>query len=431
MDKHKLTLCMIVKDETHVLKECFDSLVPYIDYYSICDTGSTDGTQEFIKNYFDEKGIPGVVHDREWKNFGHNRTEAIKLCDDITDYIIMIDADDYIVGKMALPEKMDLSAYGLRIKRGEFTWWRNQIFKAGDNWEYVGVLHEYADAPKLREESPEKFTVGKIEGEYYIEARTVGARNLNEDGTPIDPIEKYTKDAETLEKALEDDPTNVRYMFYLAQSYFDSQQWEKSEAAYAKRAEAGGWIEEVFYSIYRVSICKMMQQKPWPECQDVFLQAWNVKPDRAEPLYQLARIHRINGNPRLGYLFAKMGCGVKFPEQDILFLAHDIYQWMIVDEFAATAFYVNDFENGYAASIDLIKKCESGMIPEEHHKRIRDNAQQYRIKLEEMEKIGKDLLKEQQVRDMEEKAVVKKKKELDIKNKQKNKVRKRRKKVSR
>ena len=429
---HKLTLCMIVKDETHVLKECFDSVYKYIDYYSICDTGSTDGTQEFIKNYFEEKGIPGVVHEKEWKNFGHNRTEAIKLCDDITEYIIMIDADDYVVGEMQIPENMEHSAYGLRIKRGEFTWWRNQIFKAGDDWEYIGVLHEYADAPKLRERSPEKFTTGKIEGDYFVEARTVGARNVDEDGNPIDPIKKYSKDAETLEEALKEDPENARYKFYLAQSYFDSQQWEKSEKAYAARAESGGWIEEVFYSVYRVAIAKMMQQKPWPECQDVFLQAWNIKPDRAEPLYQLARIHRINGNPRLGYLFAKMACGISFPEHDILFLAHDIYQWMIIDEFAATAFYVHDYENGYHACIDLIKKCESGIIPEEHHKRIRDNAQQYRLKLEEMEKQGLEIVKAQQAEEMEKKAAAKKKKDLDLKNKEKNKKRKqKRKKVAR
>ena len=39
-----ITLCMIVKDETHIIKECLESMLPYIDRYDITDTGSTDGT---------------------------------------------------------------------------------------------------------------------------------------------------------------------------------------------------------------------------------------------------------------------------------------------------------------------------------------------------------------------------------------------------
>lgn len=70
-----LCLSMIVKNETHIIKECFDSIYDQIDYWIIVDTGSTDGTQELIKNYFAEKGIPGELIERPWVSFGHNRTE--------------------------------------------------------------------------------------------------------------------------------------------------------------------------------------------------------------------------------------------------------------------------------------------------------------------------------------------------------------------
>ena len=48
----KLCLSMIVKNETHIIKECLDSIYKYVDYWVIVDTGSTDGTQELIKNFF-------------------------------------------------------------------------------------------------------------------------------------------------------------------------------------------------------------------------------------------------------------------------------------------------------------------------------------------------------------------------------------------
>ena len=73
-----ICLTMIVKNESKVIKRCFDSVKDYIDYWSICDTGSTDGTQDFIKNYFKEANIPGELHQHKWQNFGHNRTLAVQ-----------------------------------------------------------------------------------------------------------------------------------------------------------------------------------------------------------------------------------------------------------------------------------------------------------------------------------------------------------------
>ena len=379
---HNLTLAMIVKNEnTEHYKQCLESVAPLIDYYVICDNGSTDGTQQMVKDFFDSKGIDGEVHDVKWVNFGHNRSEAIKMCEGKTKYILMVDADDFIVGKPEIDiEKMEgegVDGYGLRIKRGDFTWWRNQIFKADSDWCYVGVLHEYAHCKK---ESP-KF--GRIEGNYHIVARTLGARNKNDDGSDIGAVEKYSRDAEILESALNNpedpayEPDNTRYRFYLAQSYFDSQQWEKAEEAYQERASLGGWKEEVYYSIFRVGICKMIQNKPWPEVQDTFLQAWNFKPDRAEPLHQLARIHRMNGNPHLGYLFSKIAADIKYPSGDILFISDDIYEWSVLDEFASTAYYVNDFENGLKACKILLDKAKKGTVPEEHIGRINQNLKFY------------------------------------------------------
>ena len=381
---HKLSLALIVKNENVAhFRECLESVAPFIDYYCICDNGSTDGTQEFIKEFFDEKGIEGEVHNVEWVNFGHNRTECLEKLHSKTEYIVMIDADDRIVGKPDLSienlRKEGCDGYGLRISRGDFIWWRNQVFKGDSKWKYVGVVHEYAACD---EEDP-KF--GRIGGNYHLDARTLGTeRNRNEDGSEIDLKKKYSKDADMLLSVLTDpddpsyDPGNARYQFYLAQSYFDSQQWEKAEEAYKKRSEMGGWPEEVFYSIYRVGIAMLLQNKPWSEAQDTFLQAWNYKPDRAEPLYQLAKIHRLNNNPRLGYLFARQSVEIRYPENDILFISKDTYDWMCLDELAASAFYMNDFDNGLKACQILIDKINQGMIPKEHHERIRANFEHYK-----------------------------------------------------
>jgi glycosyltransferase involved in cell wall biosynthesis len=85
---------MIVKDEAHIIHESLKATLPLIDTYCIVDTGSVDDTIQKIRDFYSDKGISGEIHERPWKNFGHNRSEALKLCDGKMDYILVIDADD-------------------------------------------------------------------------------------------------------------------------------------------------------------------------------------------------------------------------------------------------------------------------------------------------------------------------------------------------
>lgn len=365
-----VTLCMIVKNESHIILECLNSVYKHIDHWVICDTGSTDNTKQIITDFFKEKGIPGELHEHQWKNFGHNRTLAFKAAEGKADYAWVIDADDYLEGELVLPDGTEMDSYALRIKRGSFYWWRNQVFKLDCKWEYKGVLHEYAVCEKPNPK------VGKLEGNYNICARTMGGeRNLN-----IDPVQKYSKDAEVLAKAMEEDPTNTRNQFYLAQSYFDSQQWEKSEAAYLKRVEMGGWEEEVFYSLYRVAMIAAIQNKPFGEIKEKFLLAWRFRPIRAEPLYQIARMYMMVNEPRLAWLHAKMASDMPYPHFDILFIDNDIYRWQMDDILASTAFYLHRYEEGIAAARRLM---ENPLYPQSEKERMRNNIVLYEQKLVE------------------------------------------------
>lgn len=129
---YNLTLAMIVKNEESNIERCISSVAPYIDYYIICDTGSTDNTKEIIKKFFDERGIPGEIHDHEWEDFGTNRSKALELCLGKTQWALMIDADDNIVGTFP-KEKLDpnVDGYVVKIQRGPFSWLRAQVFNVG------------------------------------------------------------------------------------------------------------------------------------------------------------------------------------------------------------------------------------------------------------------------------------------------------------
>jgi glycosyltransferase involved in cell wall biosynthesis len=363
---------MIVKNETHIIKECLESMVSFIDRYDITDTGSTDGTPELIKEFMDEHGIPGEVYISDWKGFGKSRTEALKRCDGKADYMWMIDADDRITGTFNYPRVMDAYAYSLRLGRPDFSWFRNQIFKTGVDWEYTGILHEYAECKSA---GPEARVIKWDEGDYFVEARTLGARNVG-----IDPKEKYARDAEQLLDALTNEdsefyePNNVRYQFYLAQSFFDSHQWDKAEEAYKKRIEMGGWDEEIWFSYFRIAILKAIQEQTWEEVKQAYLEAFEYRPHRAEPLYEIARVCRSMGRPRQAYIYARMGSEIQYPNQDILFIAKDVYDWKMIDEFGSVAFYIGDYMNGLGACQRLLSENK---FPESERERIVNNLKSY------------------------------------------------------
>ena len=85
----KFSLCMIVKNEEVVLKDCLDSLRDLMDEIIIVDTGSTDRTKEIAAQYTDK------IYDFEWCNdFAAARNFAFSKA--TGDYIYSADADEYI-----------------------------------------------------------------------------------------------------------------------------------------------------------------------------------------------------------------------------------------------------------------------------------------------------------------------------------------------
>jgi len=163
-----MTIClhMIVKNDTNIIQITLDSVVKYIDYWVICDYGSTDGTQLLIENYFLKHEIPGELHQMIWQGggFGYNRTLALKKCKDKADYIWMMNADERLVGDFHLPTDIQVDAY--KLKHQGDCWCNNlNILNNKLDWWFKGVTHEYLTC------SIKIVKAVEIEGEYYVKCR--------------------------------------------------------------------------------------------------------------------------------------------------------------------------------------------------------------------------------------------------------------------
>ena len=382
MNMHKLTLSMIVKNEAPNIERCLESVAPYIDYYIICDTGSTDNTKEIIKTFFDKKGIPGEILDHEWKHFGHNRSLALEACLGKTQWVLMIDADDTLAGifpKNKLDD--DLDGYIVKIKRASFEWYRAQVFNvAKTKWWYEEPLHEYAVCRQ-------PMNVHKLEGDYYWEVRTEGCRSRETNG---DDREKYRRDYHFLKKYLEEHPENTRTQFYLAQSAFDAHMFEEAEKEYLKRTTMGGWVEEVFYSWMRVGIAREILERPLEQVIDAFLMAHETLPVRAEPFWQMSCIYRKHNRPKNAFIMANHALTIPLPDNNILFVDTNVYTWGALDEIATTAAHVGKFHMGLAACDKLLSEK---YLPQSERERILNNRKLYH---DTVVKFNEELLKQQE-----------------------------------
>ncbi len=339
-----ICLAMIVKDEAPVIRRCLDSVRPWIDSWAIQDTGSTDDTREIILDAM--KDLPGILTERPWFDFARNRTEALREAEKLGDFTLIIDADDRLDADpgFRLP-RLDADSYDLDIRYGDVAFRRKQVVRNSLPWRYVGVLHEYLECDSARTEAA-------LPGLRYLQTHD-GARSR-------DPL-TYRRDALTLERALLDEPDNTRYVFYLAQSYRDANDLEAALKHYRRRASMGGWIDEVWCSLYQAALMLDRLGKPRAEVAAAFLAAYQFGPSRAEPLYRVGMLHQGAGEYHLARLYLGQALAVPTPRSDRLFVEAAVYDHLIELEYAVSCYHTGDHAGAIAANDRLLRR---GSLPD-------------------------------------------------------------------
>ena len=139
---------MIVKNEIGNIERCLTSVAPYITCWVIGDTGSTDGTIEFIEKFFKDRGIPGELLKFPFVNFSQARNEALRSADRSDyefDYLLFTDADmELVVENKTCFEHLIAKAYNI-LQRSGISYWNTRLLKFNAYGAYKGVTHEYLD----------------------------------------------------------------------------------------------------------------------------------------------------------------------------------------------------------------------------------------------------------------------------------------------
>jgi glycosyltransferase involved in cell wall biosynthesis len=389
---------MIVRNECHVIERCLDNVRHLLDAVAIVDTGSEDDTVPIIERYLAQHRLPGCVEKEKWREFDGSRNDALRLGEKVISsltaptppqdgplaedeqqplgeevwYLLFMDADNLlhangVEGKVFTFDKSRLTAdaYKISMRRNNCVYdyvWLVKIHPT-KLWHWDLPRHEAVCA--LGDWTP---TWGRIGG-GYIESRAEGDR-------ANDPV-RYLQDAVVLERELikrekKGEKKNSRLIFYLAQSYRDSCKYKEALHWYSKRAQMGGWIEEVYVSWLEAGKAVLYHDPAAGEkALPYFFRAHNTLPRRKEAAHRIVEHWRAQGLFAMAWTFSKTLVTFRRYEGG-LFVDDTVDTWQFNDAAAICAYYAGDKEECRLIT-ERNLATYSDLISPEQQERMRKN----------------------------------------------------------
>jgi glycosyltransferase involved in cell wall biosynthesis len=334
----RVGLVMIVRNEEAVIRRALVSAIPFVNTWLIVDTGSTDRTREIVRETL--TGIPGDLVDRPWVDFGHNRTEALRLCEGRMDWAIMLDADDSLVGRpppSSLWKQTRIDGISIRINHNNLWHDRVHIFRMGRGWMYRGAIHEVP----VCEAAQEKPVLGLLPPETYMVSRCDGSRSKNP--------RKYLDDAAILEADLAKNPGDARTLYYLAQSYRDAGQVSEAVRYYARYLDCrDGSPQERYIAI--ISLIGIVTDRTTK--LELAWRAIETCPQRVEAPYIILQTWRQQGVPVTPNVWAlAKAVENRVPDMRWLLVNPALYEWEFDNEIAIAALERGCYREAYNASV--------------------------------------------------------------------------------
>lgn len=329
VSKPLLGLTMIVKNESARIEQVLQSYSPYIDRWTILDTGSTDGTQDLVRKTLG--GVPGALYEEPFVDFATSRNRALSLHGTSTVFSIMPNGD-VLYGGSELRAFLDnrrldsaTGAYRIRITPGHY--YHPLVMRTGTGWHYRWRTHECAVGPALGEAVP-NVSVHRDRGKR----------------TEAEWQKRWERDLVLLNRDRAEDPSDPRPYFYLGQTYECLGDFSRALAFFERRAEMGGYFDEVYEALYRIGEMKKKLGRPWADIQQAYLEAYEYDPRRAEPLFAISE-YWYEKNHAVSRLFSVAAAALPKPPTD-LFLDEDLYSWKAADRAAISSFYAGRKEEG-------------------------------------------------------------------------------------
>lgn len=357
--------------ETYVSKENKDLNNGEVAYF-IYDTGSHDGTETIAEDFFNKTGIKNyIIHKEEWNEpefpYARARNRALELVREKyadSTFILFPDAEWYLhtVDNLVTfcKEEAAKASQGTELP----CYYRNRMhLKDGNGRLYVSftsrliLTHDDIKFENERHECPNKASSHHTPASIYFDI--VPSNNGAERSK-----KRWESDRDYFLNQLLEDAKNPRAALYAGLS----EKWlgnYRNAYTYLKiRRDLSSFPQEDYYALFNLAETTeiLMASDPerftWDEALKYYLEAYSLRPHRAEPLVKIASHYFFKEQKYgLSYLFAKRASELAMPEieKEILPILLDYYdyeRWYIL---GCCSYYVQEYEVGEEATRKAIE----------------------------------------------------------------------------
>jgi rfaE bifunctional protein nucleotidyltransferase chain/domain len=230
-DRPFLSCVIVAWNEAEVVDRCFSSIEDIVDEWIIrIDTKTNDGTGEVMEQWLKDHGHDNYeIYYEDWEGYCDSRNEALSRASG--EYVMKMDMDE--VANNAINLRRVLEAGLPRIVEtmnddGGVSFPFPRVWHRSTNAEYRGRIHEF-----IAFQEPGKGVIQLDSNVCYFTHRSHG-----------DPICELEEVCGELRATLDENPGDLRSMFYLGREL--GRLGRHGEAVYwlKKRIEGGGWADE-------------------------------------------------------------------------------------------------------------------------------------------------------------------------------------------
>jgi hypothetical protein len=163
------------------------------------------------------------------------------------------------------------------------------------------------------------------------------------------------------------DSEDAHSVSMLAQVYFSAGDFANARKWFTRMIDMGGSDEGTFWAMLRVAQSMEMLGEPWLDVQDAYMRAWEFRPIRAEPLYDIARHYIAEKRCQLGYLYARRAAEIPLPEDDMTIPNPDLYAWRATFQQLVCAYQIDNQAEAMTLSRRLLARPD---IPDDDREGI-------------------------------------------------------------
>ena len=321
----RICLAMIVRDESQTLPRLVESLDGVIDEWCIIDTGSIDGTPELVERLLGH--LPGRLEHRPWKDFGHNRTELVRLCRTLPDVTHLLLADADMTVSVSDDFRMQLAQQTVPmllvpVITGTSEYRMPYLVSNDIDWFYESPTHEFLA-------SDQSFEWVHFDGLAITHHEDGGSRS-----------DKYERDRALLEARIVERPDDARSVFYLARTLRDLGLGDEAIVMYERRLEMGRWDQEQYACLLDVGDIHAHAGRP-ADASWAWQRAIALRPSRAEAYHRLGRLLNMHGMYHAARIVLDRALELR-PSDDQLFVDRSVEQWGVRFEHALACWWSGD-----------------------------------------------------------------------------------------